>query len=125
MGILLNTVCAAVLAILVHELGHLVTAQAFGYRPRLTFNPLMVWKLKLYQPCVMVDEPMTDTARRAFGIAGFGFEFFAAGVGVALSMATETDREVAIATLGFVIVHLVAYPFYNKNNPSNDFNKLI
>lgn len=130
LDILLRTLISVVIAIAVHEAGHYLVARLFGYKPRLEFNRLQIWKMWLVQFVVTVDEPMTDTARRAFGIAGFGVEFGLCAV--ILTIAWFAPAEYCLDLLLqlmyqliFTWLHFIAYTFYNKGSQANDFNKLI
>lgn len=116
---------APVVAFLIHEAGHYITALMCGHKARIGTCELKVWGLSLRQLLTVVEGEMTDTAQRAFAIGGFAFEFVWATIAVALAAyfggrwAMYAPMQVAVST-----AHLVAYPFYNKGNPHNDFNRL-
>lgn len=126
--IVINTIIIFVIAVAVHEAGHYLVARFFGYRPRLVFERLKIWEIGAYHPLVVVDAPMTDTALRAFGVAGFAFEF---GLCVIMMIVAAFMPKYCaeILTQMFILLyiawaHFIAYPFYNKGKDSNDFRWL-
>lgn len=113
LDILLNAILAGIVACVTHESGHYVAALCFGKRIEFRLEwgwlfgvvpvPRWVW----YMP------NMAEWKQRVVAVAGFGTEFLAAGVCVALGY---------LCPLMVASVHIIIYPFYA--GASSDFNWL-
>lgn len=127
LGVVIRSVLiSAVSALVIHEAGHFIIARLFGYKARFVNGHVEIGGLSIWQPVVYVDKPMTPTARRAFGIGGFAFEFIAGSLLAVAALFWGGDWQIMSVT--YIIVatlHLIAYPFYNANSSANDFRTVI
>lgn len=110
---ILNLILAGIIACLTHEGGHYLSALAFGERLKFRFEWGRLFGVVPVPRWVWTMPYMDGWKQRVVAVAGFGTEFLAAGVCVALGW---------LWLLLVASCHIVAYPFYAGEN--SDFNWL-
>lgn len=111
--ILLNVVLAGILACIIHEGGHYVAALCFGEKLMFRFEWERLFGVVPVPRWVWTMPDIAEWKQRVVAVAGFGTEFLAAGVCVALDW---------LWLLLVASCHIVAYPAYAGE--SSDFKWL-
>lgn len=111
--ILFEAICAALLAMIIHEGGHYIVAKLFGYTIHFTFQFGKLWFIPI--PRGVWEMPDTDPwKQRIIALAGFTFEILAA---YPISLLCFDFAKVYLVV---ALVHLIAYKFYAGD--ASDFN---
>lgn len=117
----LSLVLAIVLALLIHEAGHYITARLFGEKLKFEFNVAKL-KLKHLPPIPIlrftmdIPEAFTKTQHKICALSGFGLELLVTALLFIFVNDTYLLRNYYISV---TVLHLILYPKYAGE--SNDF----
>lgn len=117
----LSLVLAIVLALLIHEAGHYITARIFGEKLKFEFSVVKL-KLKHLPPIPIlrftmdIPQELTKTQERIVALSGFGLELLVAVLLFIFVSGTISLRNYYILVS---VLHLILYSRYAGE--SNDF----
>lgn len=109
---LLDIIFTVLIAALIHEMGHLITALMYGQSIEFRFSWGRLWKIPIPRYTWEMPKNLTSKQKGRVAIAGFGTEFIAAPI---IYFMLPYYPEITV-------LHLIAYPFYAGEN--NDFQWL-